>query len=273
MPHRGARPLPLLMKVVGVAVMMVMVVSTAAGHDWGWGSCPSIKTFPDLDVDKFLGLWYVIQQTDTTSSCLTMNYSRASPTQLRATKSRQLLVLDSLSIEHTNSYTAKLDMPDLDNPAAMRVKWPLNLAGKADYRVVDIDYDNYAVVFECQKFANFLHRKSTAILARSPSLSNEIISEKRKALNDMGISTGDLDAIDHSVCVKREDAGLNIDIDEETIKKMLKDASQSVRNIASQLLTLLQLAGGASDLAASLAELSRTLASTSSNQEAVAIID
>lgn len=255
------------MKVVGVAVMMVMVVSTVAGHDWGWGSCPSIKTFPNLDVEKFLGLWYVIQQTDTTSSCLTMDYSRSSPTQLRATKSRQLLVLDSFSIEHTNSYTAKLDMPDLDNPAAMRVKWPLNLAGKADYRVVDTDYDNYAVVFECQKFANFLHRKSTAILARSPSLSNEIISEERKALNDMGISTGDLDAIDHSVCVRREDAGLNIDIDEETIKKMLKDASQSVRNIASQL------AGGASDLAASLAELSRTLASTGSNQEAVAIID
>lgn len=40
-----------------------------------------------------------------------------------------------------------------------------------------------------------------------------------------------------------------------------------------QLLTLLQLAGGASDLAASLADLSRRLASTSSNQEAVAIID
>ena len=52
----------------------------------------------------------------------------------------------------------------------------------------------------------------------------------------MGISTGDLDAIDHSVCVRREDSWLNIDIDEETIKKMLKDASQSVRNIASQVM-------------------------------------
>lgn len=67
-----------------------------------------------------------MQQTDTTSSCLTMNYTRASPTQLRATKSRQLLVLDSLSIEHTNSYTAKLDIPDFDKAAAMRVKWPLS---------------------------------------------------------------------------------------------------------------------------------------------------
>ena len=40
-----------------------------------------------------------------------------------------------------------------------------------------------------------------------------------------------------------------------------------------QLLILFQLAGGASDLAASLADLSRTLASNGSNQEAVAIID
>ena len=45
------------MKVVGVAVMMVMVVSTVAGHDWGWGSCPSIKTFPSLDIDKVRLAW------------------------------------------------------------------------------------------------------------------------------------------------------------------------------------------------------------------------
>lgn len=83
-----------------------------------------IDVFPFFS--QFLGLWYVMQQTDTTSSCLTMNYTRVSPTQLRAAKSRQLLVLDSLSIEHTNSYTAKLDIPDFDIAAAMRVKWPLS---------------------------------------------------------------------------------------------------------------------------------------------------
>lgn len=243
-----------------VAVMMMAVVATTAGHDWGWGACPSTQPFPNLDVDRFLGLWYVIQQTDTTSSCLTMNYTRTSPNQLRAAKSRQLLVLDSLSIEHTNSYTAKLDVPDFDNPAAMRVKWPLNLAGKADYSVLDTDYDTYAVVFECQKLASIIHRKSTAILSRAPSLAQEVLAKERKLVSDMGISTRDLDTIDHSVCVRREDARLNINIDEDTIKKMLKDASQSVRNIASQL------AGGASDLASSLAELSRRLAATGSGQ-------
>ena len=59
--------------------------------------------------------------------------------------------------------------------------------------------------------------------------------QERKVVTDNGISTRDLDAIDHSVCVRREDTGLNIDIDEDTIKKMLKDTSESVRNIASQV--------------------------------------
>lgn len=51
----------------------------------------------------------------------------------------------------------------------------------------------------------------------------------------MRIPTSDLDTIDHSVCVRREDSGLNINIDEDTIKKMLKDASDGVKNIASQV--------------------------------------
>ncbi|XP_050735599.1 apolipoprotein D-like isoform X1 [Eriocheir sinensis] len=259
------------MKVVAVTVVVVTLVATAVGHDWGWGNCPSAKAFSSLDVDKFLGLWYVIQQTDTTSSCLTMNYTRVSPTQLRAAKSRQLLVLDSLSIEHTNSYTAKLDIPDFDNAGAMRVKWPLNLAGKADYTVLDTDYDTYAVVYECQKVASFLHRKSTAILSRTPTLSQDIISKERQLISSKGIPTNDLDSIDHGVCVRREDAGFNINIDEDTIKKMLKDASDGVRNIASQLVMLLQVAGGASDLASSLATISRNLAVKGSEPEAESI--
>lgn len=54
-----------------------------------------------------------------------------------------------------------------------------DLAGKADYTVLDTDYDTYAVVYECQKVASFLHRKSTAILSRKPTLSQEIISKVR----------------------------------------------------------------------------------------------
>lgn len=61
------------------------------------------------------------------------------------------------------------------------------------------------------------------------------LSQERKLISSMRIPTSDLDTIDHSVCVRREDSGLNINIDEDTIKKMLKDASDGVKNIASQV--------------------------------------
>ena len=60
-----------------------------------------------------------------------------------------------------------------------------DLAGKADYTVVDTDYNTYAVVFECQKLAGFLHRKSTAILSRSPSLLRDIITKVRSLFVDL----------------------------------------------------------------------------------------
>lgn len=75
---------------------------------------------------QLLGMWYVIEQFDTTSTCLTMNYTRVTPTQLKLTKSRQLFLLDTLNLEHLNSYTATLDIPDGDNAGKMRVKWPLS---------------------------------------------------------------------------------------------------------------------------------------------------
>lgn len=81
---------------------------------------------PLLSLQQFLGLWYVIEQFDTSSTCLTLNYSRESDTQLKVTKSRQLYLLDSLNIDHTNDYTGTLDIPDGENAGKMRVKWPLS---------------------------------------------------------------------------------------------------------------------------------------------------
>ncbi|KAG7174118.1 Apolipoprotein D-like 9, partial [Homarus americanus] len=223
-----------------------------------------------------LGQWYVIEQFDTSSTCLTLNYTRVSPTQLKVTKSRQLVLLDSLRIEHTNSYTGTLDIPDGDKSGKMRVKWPLNIAGKADYIVFDTDGSSYAAVFECQQLTRIGHRASATILSKTPTLDAAIIAEIKKKMTDQGLDTHDFDVIDHSVCIRREDSDLNINIDEDTFKKIIGDASDSFKTIASQVMTFLQVANGASNFADTVVDVTRRLgASTngSSDTSAAVLVD
>ncbi|XP_071533785.1 apolipoprotein D-like isoform X2 [Panulirus ornatus] len=254
-------------------VMLVMVMGAVIGHDWGWGRCPRADPFPKLSVNKLLGLWYVIEQIDTTSTCLTMNFTRVTPTQLKVTKSRQLLLLDTLSIEHLNSYTATLDIPDGENAGKMRVKWPLNLAGKADYIVFDTDYETYAAIYECQPFTSFAHRQSATILSRSRALNSTIIDKIKQQLKSFGIETQDFDVIDHASCIKPEDSDLRINIDEETLKKILGDAADGFKNVASQLMTFFQVADGASDFASTVFDVTRRLgASTDGSSDPNAAI-
>ncbi|XP_069161617.1 apolipoprotein D [Procambarus clarkii] len=241
-----------------VAVCVVAAVGVSA-HKWGWGSCQRVDPTPNLNLDQFLNQWYVVEQFDTTSTCLTMNYTRVSPTQLKVTKSRQLVLLDSLSIEHTNSYTGTLDIPDGDKPAKMRAKWPLDIAGKSDYVVFDTDGQTYAAIFDCQQITSLMNRYSAAILSRTPSLPAETISKIKQLLQSFNVDPKHFDKIDHSVCIRREDSDLNINIDENTFKKLISGASENFQTIATQLVTIFQVANGANNFANTVVDFTKQL--------------
>merc|ERR1711942_43982 len=168
-------------------------------------------------------MWYVIEQFDTSSSCLTLNYTRVSDTQLKVTKARQFYLIDAVGIEHTNSYTGTLDIPDGDNQGAMRVKWPLNLAGKGDYVVIDTDYTGYAGIYECQRITSLMHRQSATILSRTPYLNVTFIDRIKRRLRSFDIDDSDFDQVAHESCISRADSDFNINVDEDTFKKIVSD--------------------------------------------------
>nr|XP_053650406.1 apolipoprotein D-like [Cherax quadricarinatus] len=248
-----------MVEAVRMLVWVCVAASTVSAHKWGWGSCPRVDPTPKLDVDNILNQWYVVEQFDTTSTCLTLNYTRVSATQLKVTKSRQLVLLDSLSIEHTNSYTGTLDIPDGDNAGRMRVKWPLNIAGKSDYIVFDIDGKTYAAVYDCQQITSLAHRHSAAILSRTPSLPAETITKIKQKLQTYNINTKNFDKIDHSVCIRRDDSDLNINIDEDTFKKLISGASESFQTVATQLMTIFLVANGANNFANTVVDFTKQL--------------
>ncbi|KAK3859979.1 hypothetical protein Pcinc_033935 [Petrolisthes cinctipes] len=249
------------MMLLSAVVVVVMMGMGVVGHDWGMGTCPSPQSFPALDVETFVGTWFVISQVDTTSTCLTMTYQKVSETQLTVEKSRQIVLLDTLKIKHLNSYTATLDIPNGEDAAKMRVKWPLNVAGKADYTVITTDYTGHAVVFECQQLSPFIHRKSAAILSRNPTLDD---TEKQRLLGlveGTGISLADMDTIDHSACISKSEAAVNISIDEETLKKLFSDASTNLRQVVTQV------ANGAGQFATTITDFTRQLSAVEAKPE------
>lgn len=68
----------------------------------------------------------MIEQFDTTSTCLTLNITESSPARMNVVKARQNLILNTLTIENHNTYSATLDIPDEANEGKMRVKWALS---------------------------------------------------------------------------------------------------------------------------------------------------
>ncbi|XP_066961931.1 apolipoprotein D-like [Macrobrachium rosenbergii] len=254
------------MRAFGALVLTGLLVGIVGAHDWGWGACPVLQAKAKLNVDKYIGLWYVIELFDSSSTCQTLNYTRTSETQLSVTKSRQFYILDSLSIDHANTYTGKLDIPNEDNAGKMRVKWPLNIAGKADYTIFDTDYDTYAVVYECQQISTLAYRQSAAILSRSPTLDSKVVDRVKKELKDAGISISHFDKIDHSVCTQRSDASMKIDIDDNTFKDIVSSAGDGIKSVASTV------ANGASNLADTVVDFTRRLGASTDGNSASAPI-
>ena len=75
---------------------------------------------------QFMGEWYVIQKFATSSSCMKYNFTRGADEKLRLIQTKQHFVLDKVGIDHIYTYTGVLNIPDSDNSARMRVKFPLS---------------------------------------------------------------------------------------------------------------------------------------------------
>ncbi|KAK6636439.1 hypothetical protein RUM43_010100 [Polyplax serrata] len=202
-----------------VSILLVMAVQ-AYGHTYHLGDCPAVKPMENFDINRFLGKWYVIQKTATGSSCLVNNYTedKENPGHYKIEQVSDHLILGLTSLDHKYHYTGDLVIPNESNAAAMRVRFPLNVAGGASYTVFMTDYDTYAGIFTCQKLA-FAHRKSATIISRSKTLGKDYVDKIRNRLSSFGVDPYDLSIIKQDNCTEPTENTTNISIDEGTFSK------------------------------------------------------
>ncbi|XP_047497035.1 apolipoprotein D-like [Penaeus chinensis] len=166
---------------VFVVVLAAMVVSSSA-HSIGFGACPRLKGMKNFEPGKFAGFWYVIEMYSTFSRCLTLDFARISKDDFKVTEGKEYAVAQFVGIEHVFSNTGIYASRAPKEPAKFEVKWSNNVFGTADGTIINTDYEQYAVVLECQRVFYFMKRTSAAILSRSRKLDYEIIRKLKQDL-------------------------------------------------------------------------------------------
>ncbi|RVE53973.1 hypothetical protein evm_001376 [Chilo suppressalis] len=189
----------------------------ASAHSYHLGACPVVEPMPGFEMNKLLGVWYVIQKTSTASHCITYNFTKTQePRKYELEQVSQHFILGLTPLKHDYRYTGILTVPDPAVPARMKIRFPLSVAGSASYTVIATDYNTYAAIFTCQKLA-FAHRRSATILSRSKELDRMFVDKMRTKLSSFGVDPYDLSIISQSGCPQHANGtGVNINIDPDT---------------------------------------------------------
>lgn len=209
---------------LAVCAIVCGLVTLGSGHTYKTGECPTVEPMNGFSMQQFLGVWYVIQKTGTSSSCVIYNITKTDePGEYDIEQVSQRNPLSVGPLKHEYSYTGKLTVTDKDVPARMTVRFPLSVAGSAKFVVFMSDYSTFGGVYSCQKIP-FGHRQSATILSRTRDLDKIYVDKIRNRLSSFSVDPFDLSIIDQTGCPKEGEAGYNIHIDSNTF---------STKNIAN----------------------------------------
>ncbi|XP_068242914.1 apolipoprotein D-like [Palaemon carinicauda] len=156
--------------------LQLLIVSLVAGStmsaEYFYGRCPIAPPMKDFDMEKFKGVWYVLEAFDEGEQCMTLNITESdAPDTWTIVEEKENGLFNALKLRHSSFNTGRITVPDKNNSAAMSVRWRLSgsIAGKSSFTVHNTDYDQFGSVFECQN-VGFFHRQTGLVLSRTPVL-------------------------------------------------------------------------------------------------------
>lgn len=235
------------MKVTSVLVVVAALLHSASPHSFGVGRCKTVNYVEDFNPNQFQGLWYVIEIFSTTSNCMTMTFNQTG-TGLTVTEAREFYLANKFDLDHTFTNEGYLTVPNPSIPAKMRVRWPSNFLGSADLTIVDTDYTNFAVLYECKSMF-VIHRSSAVILSRQKTLDSSKIQQIKEDLAKSDIDISDFDIIDHRTCNVVGEADFNWSIDEDTFGSLGEGIDSSIPDITiPDILLPIQEDGGDAEI-------------------------
>jgi len=173
--------------------------------------------------EKFApGTWFVTRKTGTTSSCLTYKFTKDQNGFRSVRQARQLLLGDTLGIDHEYIYTGELSTPEeWSLPAKMVAKFPLNPLGSSSYIVLATDYISSGLLCTCQELnvlsLFYVHRLSCSLLQRKPEENPDLTEKMESVLLSTGLPfapdfVSHLSKITHDVHCKYGNSSIAMEI-------------------------------------------------------------
>lgn len=207
-------------------ILLLFSLAFVKAHDYYSGDCPKTWTgMQGFDWDRFKeGRWYAIEKFDTSQSrCLTYDFTNDAAGFRVLEQNGEFKDVDRLGLENKYTYRGRITEGLRTNAGQMKIRFTLNPFKPMDFYVMDTDYDNYALVCNCQEvelfFAWTIHRRSCTILQRTNELDMEVSKKLYDILNsqspdDDEEASHDFDKISHSGCTYVDDGkGVHIDVE------------------------------------------------------------
>nr|XP_027216267.1 apolipoprotein D-like [Penaeus vannamei] len=165
-------------------------------------SCPNLQLMKNFSVDKFLGVWYMVQAEDnifqTLKSCLASTFTLLAENKIEVNSKG----LDSSGAPATTQSTMEVDP---ENPAHMVTDFvPRSIPPvKPPFDILDTDYANYACVHSCISVVGF-KTEFIFVYARNRTLETKLVEHCRKLFESNGLSTTNLVDVPQSNCERSE---------------------------------------------------------------------
>ncbi|GFS18802.1 apolipoprotein D [Elysia marginata] len=188
--------------------LAVCLVASASGAiDLFIGQCPQVPTKPDFELNKYLGLWFSYANFDAIfqfgSSCVRALYSLKSDGKIKVVNSGSFdFRLFGRSVWRVPiRIEGEAFIVDPQTPGGLNVKFgnQPDMGGKANYLIMDTDYDNYSVVYSCTELGS-ARNELAWILTRQKGVRPANLDNIYQRLTGYGVNVTNFKLIDHSNC-------------------------------------------------------------------------
>ncbi|CAH1106393.1 unnamed protein product [Psylliodes chrysocephalus] len=161
--------------------------------------CPDVQVVQNFDLYKYLGKWYehakYPNSFEKEGKCISAEYSKNDDGKVRVVNS---MINNRTNEARSTEGSARLNSENLGE-GKLLVYFKV-AAAEAPYWILDTDYANYAVVWNCWKSPKQEVRKTAWILTRSQNPSDNIINAAIAVMKKQNLDTDTLIRTDQKHC-------------------------------------------------------------------------
>ncbi|CAO1373815.1 unnamed protein product [Diamesa tonsa] len=173
-----------------------MIIPNTQSQVPRFGACPKFHVIEDFELERYLGLWYEVRKYPFIFTiggrCVTARYGLNNNGTV-SVFNKQINLNGKSNTIAGSARIIKGGKLGVSFPSA-----PFQV--EAGYNILYTDYDNLAVVFSCNSFANLINGQVVWILTRERFPSKDILDKADSILASNKISKAYLANTDHTNC-------------------------------------------------------------------------